>query len=129
MRLSVGLALVCLTKLTLIFGVSAQYLPTWESLDSRPLPTWYDEAKVGIFVHWGVFSVPSFSNEWFVYSWLNGDPSVVEFMKQNYPPNFTYADFASMFKAEFYNPDQWADIFEAAGAKYVEEMTFKYNVT
>jgi hypothetical protein len=46
-----------------------QYTPTWGSLDSRPLPTWYDEAKFGIFIHWGVFSVPSFGSEWFWYNW------------------------------------------------------------
>ena len=43
----------------------AQYLPTWESLDKRPLPEWYDQVKIGIFIHWGVFSVPSFRSEWF----------------------------------------------------------------
>lgn len=42
-----------------------RYDPTWESLDSRPLPAWYDQAKFGIFIHWGVFSVPSFGSEWF----------------------------------------------------------------
>lgn len=46
-----------------------QYEATWESLDSRPLPEWYDKAKVGIFLHWGVFSVPSFGSEWFWSSW------------------------------------------------------------
>lgn len=49
--------------------VLAQYEPTWESLDSRPLPDWYDQAKVGIFLHWGVYSVPSFGSEWFWQSW------------------------------------------------------------
>jgi alpha-L-fucosidase len=44
-------------------------------------------------------------------------PDVVEFMKNNFRPDFTYADFASMFTAEFYNPDEWADIFEASGAQ------------
>ena len=44
-----------------IFG---KYTPDWTSLDSRPLPTWYDDAKVGIFIHWGVFSVPAFRSEW-----------------------------------------------------------------
>jgi alpha-L-fucosidase len=43
-----------------------QYTPDWTSLDSRPLPAWYDESKIGIFIHWGVFSVPSFSSEWYV---------------------------------------------------------------
>lgn len=46
-----------------------RYTPDWESLDSRPLPTWYDEAKFGIFIHWGVFSVPSFGSEWFWINW------------------------------------------------------------
>lgn len=47
----------------------SKYLPTWESLDSRPLPEWYDEAKFGIFIHWGVYSVPSFGTEWFWVNW------------------------------------------------------------
>lgn len=44
---------------------AAPYDPTWESLDARPLPAWFDQAKFGIFIHWGVFSVPSFGSEWF----------------------------------------------------------------
>jgi len=106
--------------LCLIASSVARYQPNWESIDSRPLPEWYDDAKVGIFIHWGVFSVPSFGfpSEWFWYSWEGKhDRECVEFMKKNFPPDFTYADFAPMFKAEFYNPDQWADIFKAAGAK------------
>lgn len=47
----------------------SSYVPTWESLDKRPLPTWYDDAKIGIFIHWGVFSVPSFGSEWFWKQW------------------------------------------------------------
>ena len=46
-----------------------RYTPAWDSLDSRPLPQWYDEAKFGIFIHWGVFSVPSFGSEWFWNNW------------------------------------------------------------
>ena len=48
---------------------SVTYKPTWESLDKRPLPVWYDRAKFGIFIHWGVFSVPSFGSEWFWKNW------------------------------------------------------------
>jgi len=44
--------------------VHSQYTPDWTSIDSRPLPSWYDESKVGIFIHWGVFSVPSIVSEW-----------------------------------------------------------------
>ena len=52
-----------------LVSVEARYEPTWDSLDSRPLPSWYDEAKIGIFIHWGVFSVPSFGSEWFWMNW------------------------------------------------------------
>ena len=48
-----------------------------------------------------------------------GNKEYVQFMKANYPPNFTYAEFASQFRAEFFNPDQWADIFQSSGAKFV----------
>lgn len=52
------------------FGQSAtKYEPDWSSLDQRPLPKWYDEAKVGIFIHWGVYSVPSMGSEWFWTDW------------------------------------------------------------
>ena len=51
-----------------------RYQPTWESLDKHQGPKWFDEAKVGIFVHWGVYSVPSFGvngvlGEWFWWAW------------------------------------------------------------
>ncbi|KAK7483639.1 hypothetical protein BaRGS_00025072 [Batillaria attramentaria] len=108
----------------LLFSVAAQYQPTWESLDSRPLPAWYDEAKVGIFITWGVFSVPSFMNEWFWYQWKgNKNPAYVEFMLENYKPDFTYADFAAQFTAEFYDPNQWVEIFNASGAGYIVFVT------
>ncbi|XP_005102743.1 alpha-L-fucosidase-like [Aplysia californica] len=96
------------------------YEPNWKSIDSRPLPGWYDDAKLGIFIHWGVFSVPSFSSEWFWYNWkVIKAPPLVEFMEKNYPPDFTYADFGKEFTAEFFDANQWADMFEKAGAKYV----------
>lgn len=48
------------------------YSPNWEDLDTRPLPQWYDSAKIGIFVHWGVYSVPGCVSEWFWYYWQHG---------------------------------------------------------
>ena len=102
---------------------SAPYQPNWESLDSRPLPTWYDQAKLGIFIHWGVFSVPSFGasnakESAFLWNYLaQGNTEALEFMKKNYRPGFTYPDFAEQFTAEFYDPNQWADMLEASGAK------------
>ena len=103
---------------SLFLAISGQYDPTWESLDTRPLPQWYDDAKFGIFLHWGVFSVPSFKNEWFWYRWKGEqNQDYIDFMEKNYKPGFSYPEFASGFTAEFYNPDEWADLFQAAGAK------------
>ncbi|KAK6169310.1 hypothetical protein SNE40_020389 [Patella caerulea] len=113
--------------LLLAVCTAVRYEPNWESLDARPLPSWYDQGKIGIFLHWGVFSVPSYGSEWFWWQWQGQKiPAVVDFMKQNYRADFTYADFAPMFKAEFYNPDQWADIFNASGAQYVV-LTTKHH--
>lgn len=111
---------VLLLILSTLSLVVARYEPTWESLDARPLPPWYDEAKVGIFIHWGVFSVPSFGSEWFWWAWKGSkENATVEFMEKNYRPGFTYPDFGPMFTAEFFNPDEWADIFNASGARYL----------
>ncbi|XP_029506548.1 tissue alpha-L-fucosidase-like isoform X2 [Oncorhynchus nerka] len=101
-------------------GNGVRYTANWTSIDSRPLPVWYDESKIGIFVHWGVFSVPGYGqfSEWFWQSWRDAHRAdEVEFMKKNYPVGFTYADFAHDFKAQFFEPDDWAEIFEASGAK------------
>uniref|UniRef100_A0A8C3RMK4 Alpha-L-fucosidase n=1 Tax=Chelydra serpentina TaxID=8475 RepID=A0A8C3RMK4_CHESE len=108
-------------------GCSTRYDPTWESLDSRPLPTWFDEVKFGIFIHWGVFSVPSFGSEWFWWYWQKEKrPSYVEFMETNYPPGFSYEDFGPLFTAEFFDANQWAAILKASGAKYVV-LTSKHH--
>uniref|UniRef100_T1IV28 Putative alpha-L-fucosidase n=1 Tax=Strigamia maritima TaxID=126957 RepID=T1IV28_STRMM len=121
--IAIYILLLLAANLTLL---QAHYDPTWESLDARPLPTWYDQAKIGIFIHWGVFSVPSFGSEWFWNAWMNKNPAAVKFMDQNYKPNFTYADFAPMFTAEFYDPDFWAELFQASGAKYIV-LTSKHH--
>lgn len=107
------LLIVCLSVVR-----GQKYKPNWESLESRPLPTWFDKSKIGLLITWGVYSVPSIYTEWFWYAWKTEKiPEVVDFMNKFYPPDFTYADFAPMLTAEFYNPDQWADLFQAAGAK------------
>ncbi|XP_054013327.1 alpha-L-fucosidase [Hylaeus anthracinus] len=107
---------------------TSRYLPSWDSLDSRPLPTWYDNAKFGIFIHWGVFSVPSFGSEWFWNNWKEekGSTKYHDFMKQRYPPQFTYQDFAHEFTAEFFNATKWSELFQASGAKYIV-LTSKHH--
>ncbi|KAM6467227.1 plasma alpha-L-fucosidase isoform 1-T1 [Liasis olivaceus] len=125
--------LLLLPPLLLIFlqlpsqGRAGRYDPTWESLDSRPLPPWFDEAKFGVFIHWGVFSVPSFGSEWFWWYWQKEKKEpYVTFMKKNYPPGFTYEDFGPLFTAEFFDANQWADILNASGARYVV-LTSKHH--
>ncbi|KAJ8399423.1 hypothetical protein AAFF_G00411350 [Aldrovandia affinis] len=82
-------ALVSVVLAVLFASCSSQYEPTWESIDSRPLPVWFDQAKFGIFVHWGVFSVPSYGSEWFWWYWQGQKlKSYIDFMKRNYPPAF-----------------------------------------
>ncbi|XP_059614349.1 putative alpha-L-fucosidase [Phlebotomus argentipes] len=103
-----------------------KYQPTWESLDSRPLPSWYDEAKVGIFIHWGVYSVPSFGSEWFWINWKENSEKYVEYMKKNFKPGFSYQDFARDFTAEHFNASEWADLFARSGAKYIV-LTSKHH--
>lgn len=111
---TLSIILLCLVSVSL----GQRYKPEWTSLDKRPLPTWYDQSKIGIFIHWGVFSVPSFHGAWFWEYWVDGkDPVIVDFMKENYPPGFTYPDFAAQFTSELYDPNTWADIFKASGAK------------
>ncbi|XP_065280903.1 tissue alpha-L-fucosidase-like isoform X2 [Dermacentor albipictus] len=103
------------------------YTADWQSLDSRPLPAWYDDAKVGVFVHWGVYSVPAFYSEWFWWHWqMNRTDAVVDFMARNYRPDFTYPEFAPSFRAEFFDPYYWAHLFKKAGARYVV-LTSKHH--
>jgi alpha-L-fucosidase len=112
--------------LSLSYKAQSQYLPTWESIDSRPTPRWFTDAKFGIFVCWGLYSVPAWSpkgeySEWYMY-WLkqkafNG--KVYDFHQNKYGPGVEFKDFAPLFKAELWNPDEWADLFQQAGAKYI----------
>jgi len=103
------------------------YEPNWPSLMARPLPSWFDDAKVGIFLHWGVFSVPSFGSEWYWYN-LNTrkDPATVAFHNATYGPDFAYAQFAPQFTATFFNATAWASLFKDAGIRYVV-LTSKHH--
>lgn len=111
-------SLIPLLGLLGLGAVGCRYTPDWPSLDSRPLPEWFDQAKFGIFIHWGVFSVPAWGSEWFWWNWKGMlQPQYQKFMEDNYAPNFTYADFGPQFTARFFEPEAWADLFQRAGAK------------
>ena len=119
-------------------GMFAQkYEATWQSLDSRAVPEWFNEAKFGIFIHWGVYSVPAWRPlsskkyasyaEWY-YARVIGDMKHGgdAFHNKHYGKDFDYRQFAPMFKAELFNPEAWAELFLKAGAKYVV-LTSKHH--
>ncbi len=95
-----------------------------KEITERPYPQWFKDAKLGIFIHWGLYSVPSYGSkeaygEWFLRGLQLKDTLRTNFMKETYGQNFTYKDFAPLFKAELFNPDEWATLFKNAGAKYI----------
>src|SRR6185369_5278000 len=93
----------------------------WESLQKYEVPEWYKDAKFGIFIHWGVYSVPAFGNEWYPRNmYVPGSPEykhhIAAYGTQD---KFGYKDFVPMFKAEKFDPAAWARLFKDSGAKYV----------
>ncbi|MBT9333032.1 alpha-L-fucosidase [Acidipila sp. 4G-K13] len=97
------------------------FLLNWDSLKKYKVPDWYQDAKFGIFIHWGVYSVPAFGDEWYPRKmYIQGSP---EFKHQiaTYGPEtkFGYKDFIPMFHAEHFDPQAWAALFKESGAKYV----------
>jgi len=110
---------------------SAQnYQPTWQSLDTRPVPQWYKDVKFGIFIHWGVYSVPAFCSkgnyaEWYQHALNSGDSATVAYNKAKFGST-SYYQLSDQFKAELYKPDEWAKLIEASGARYVV-LTSKHH--
>ena len=93
----------------------------WESLQKYEVPEWYKDAKFGIFIHWGVYSVPAFGNEWYPRNmYVPGSPEYKHHLATYGPQDkFGYKDFVPMFKAERFDPAAWAELFKKSGAKYV----------
>lgn len=111
--------LVKCEKYQVITADEPVYEPNWDSLDSRPLPGWFDSAKIGIFLHWGVYSVPTTGTEWFWYYFREQHQQhYIEYMSKNFKPGFTYQEFAPQFTAEHFDANEWAKLFEQSGAKY-----------
>jgi len=97
------------------------FKPTWDSLKQYKVPEWYMDAKFGIFIHWGVYSVPAFENEWYPRNMYIRNSPAYKYHLENYGPHdkFGYKDFIPMFTAERWNPDEWAELFKKSGARYV----------
>ncbi len=98
-----------------------RYQPTWTSLSNYEVPDWFRDAKFGIFIHWGVYSVPAFGSEWYPRNmYQQGSPEYKHQVETYGPENkIGYKDFIPQFKAEKFDADKWADLFKKAGARYV----------
>ncbi|MCG8390420.1 MAG: alpha-L-fucosidase [Cytophagales bacterium] len=112
-----------------------KYKANWESLKKYKTPAWFQDAKLGIFIHWGIYSVPAYSSEWYgrhmymdtanfsaqLYHKGDGPHPVYEYHKRTWgdPKEFGYKDFIPMFKGEQFDADEWVSIFKKSGAKYI----------
>jgi alpha-L-fucosidase len=119
-----------------------KYEPNWASLDTRPVPAWFEDAKFGVFIHWGVYAVPAYSptvrdsvgiyDRYAEHYWrrlVNPNKTqqyFIDFHKKMYGEKAVYQDFVKDFKAEVFDPAAWAERFKKAGAKYVV-LTSKHH--
>ena len=151
-RLALALGAGFLCAMTAVAAQTARtantslYEPTSESLRKHKVPQWFEDAKFGIFVHWGVYAVPAY-HEWYVafispkanFGFMLGKPpytatrgnlpealyranvveDAVKYQLAHWGPDFAYDDFIPMFKAEKFDPAAWAQLFRDAGARYV----------
>jgi alpha-L-fucosidase len=128
--------LFVLTMLLVSAAFAQRYEATWESLNQRRIPAWFHQDKFGIFIHWGLYAVPSFApviensgysySEWYWHRINEGQKDFKAFHNKNYGPDFQYAQFEPLFKAELYDPKQWAEVFKQSGARYVV-LTSKHH--
>jgi alpha-L-fucosidase len=97
------------------------YKADWGSLSRHATPGWYQDAKLGIFIHWGIYSVPGYHNEWYSREMYDPKTPSYRYHVAHYgkPDQFGYKDFIPMFKGEKFDPAAWAKLFRAAGAQYV----------
>jgi len=119
------------------------YEPTWESLKEHGVPKWYEDAKFGIFIHWGLYSVPAWATpvgelgkvpqeewfknnpyaEWYLNTLRIKESPTWEHHIKTYGENFEYEKFTELWKAEKWDPDEWAELFKKVGARYVIPTT------
>jgi len=100
---------------------SGPFAPSWDSLQEYEIPEWYLDAKFGIFIHWGVYCVPAFGNEWYPRQMYQRGTPHYEHHLDTYGPHteFGYKDFIPMLTAEKFDAGEWAELFADAGAKFI----------
>ena len=100
---------------------AGQFEANFESLSKHEAaPEWFADAKLGIYFHWGVYSVPAFGSAWYPRNMYIEGSKVNEHHEKSYGKinDFGYEDFIPMFTAEHFDPEEWADLFQSAGAKF-----------
>ena len=148
MASSAAAILLLLQPCTLFAQELPHYQPTLESLDRHPLPQWFSDAKLGIFVVWGIYSVPGWAPlqhpshdftsqdyinnnpyaEWYYNSMrIPGSPTQA-YHREHYGAGYNYYDFTKVFDQQIkkWNPDEWAQIFRDTGAQYIV-LTAKFH--
>ncbi len=120
MRVKISIAFILLC---MVFSgcQKSRYGPNWESLFAHnEAPEWFMDAKLGIYFHWGVYSVPAFGSEWYPRNMFRKESRVNRYHMETYgdPAEFGYQDFVPLFKAENFNPEEWAQLFKKAGARF-----------
>ena len=129
-------------------GEAPKFQPTWDSLEKHSVPEWFQDAKFGIFIHWGLYSVPAWApptgelgkvdwNKWFINNpyaewYLNSlrivDSPTYKHHLETYGKSFDYYQFAQAFNkgSAGWQPEQWASLFQKTGARYVV-LTTKHH--
>ena len=95
------------------------FAPTWDSIQANyQTPSWYKDAKFGLFMHWGLYSVPAHHSEWYEKEMYG---PLLAWHTQTFgpPEKFGYKDFIPLFTQSHFNADEWAELFKRAGAKFV----------
>ena len=113
--------------------VAQKVQPSWQSINERGYPQWFADAKLGIFIHWGVYSVPAYAGvegygEWYYRGLMVGDTVRINFQNKTYGEGITYRDFDKLFKAELWNPAEWADIFKQSGIDCFKELCKAHKI-
>ncbi|MGI9427455.1 MAG: alpha-L-fucosidase [Bythopirellula sp.] len=118
-------AILAVMALLIMFDTSpakeSAYQPNWDSLAAHDeAPDWFADAKLGIYFHWGIYSVPAFATEWYPHRMHFAGNKIRKHHEATYGPltEFGYHDFVPMFKAEHFDPADWAELFQQAGARF-----------
>lgn len=108
---------------------NGHYKDNWQSLSKHQQPQWYRNAKFGIFVVWGIYTVPAYFSEWYPRLMYVKDSEVYNHHIKTYgtQDKFGYKDFVPMFKGEKFDPESWAKIFKSSGARYVQPIAIFHD--